>query len=305
MKMDKSPKNSWPRLFAIVCVISLGVGCNVDSEGPSQLTTKTEFSEVLFHGGKILTMEGEAPEYAEAVVVDDGIITYVGTLPGAREAHGGFVEEVDLGGRTLLPGFIDPHGHVSNVRVQALAANLLPAPDGTGNSFDQLVKITRNWMDSDDGRLFIGKTGWVLGFGYDDSQLSELEHPAAEVLDRITTEYPVYFIHQSGHLGTMNSRGIETVGYNKDTENPQGGIIRRRENGEPNGVLEENAHFLALFKVLGAFDEELQDLGLRRRQLLAGAADRDCRHGLRRATATGYRTTSNPRNGYHLWVVES
>ena len=264
--MNQFPMNHWPRLFTIIFVIALGVGCSAESEGPSQPPAATEFSEVLFYGGKILTMEGEEPEYAEAVVVDDGMITFVGTLSSIREAHSGFAEEVDLGDRTLLPGFIDPHGHVSNVGVQALAANLLPAPDGKGNSFDQLVEITRDWMDSDDGRLFIDKTGWVLGFGYDDSQLSELEHPPAEILDRITTEYPVYFIHQSGHLGTMNSRGLETVGLNKDSENPQGGIIRRRENGEPNGVLEENAHFLVLFQVFGEFDEDLQDLGLRRGQ---------------------------------------
>jgi predicted amidohydrolase YtcJ len=254
------------RLSTCLLAVALGAACTSGEREPAEAAQAGAVAGTLYHGGDILTMEGHAPEYAEAVVVDDGMISYVGPLAGARNMHGPFAEEVDLAGRTLLPGFIDPHGHVSNVGVQALSANLLPAPDGDGNSFDQLVEITRNWMKTDDGQLFMEKTGWVLGFGYDDSQLEEKEHPPAEVLDRISTEYPVYFIHQSGHLGAMNTRAIELVGFNADTQDPDGGIIRRRDNGEPSGVLEEMAHFMVVFEVFGQFDKELQDIGLQRGQ---------------------------------------
>jgi predicted amidohydrolase YtcJ len=64
----------------------------------------------------------------------------------------------------------------------------------------------------------------------------------------------------------MNSRAIELVGFNADTQDPEGGIIRRRDDGEPNGVLEEMAHFMVVFEVFGQFDKELQDIGLQRGQ---------------------------------------
>jgi len=220
----------------------------------------------LYHGGPILTMAGDEPQYVEALVVEDGVIEFVGSLAEARASQGPFEEEHGLGGHTLLPGFFDPHGHVTNVGIQALSANLLPAPDGEGNSHDQLVSILRDWMDSDDGRLFVDTTGWVLGFGYDDSQLAEQQHPTADVLDQVSTELPVYIIHQSGHLGAMNHKALEVVGFDADTPDPQGGVIRHDEDGAPNGVVEENAHFAALFTIVGRFDEALDDLGLKRGQ---------------------------------------
>lgn len=248
--------------FAAVLLVACTAG---ESESPPAVAETTS-TATLYHGGTIITMEGDTPAFVDALVEQKGMIAYIGPVNIARDIFGAFAREVDLKGQTMLPGFVDAHGHVSSVGVQVLSANLLPAPDGDGNSFDQLVEITREWMNSDDGLLFIEKTGWVLGFGYDDSQLAEQQHPTAEVLDRISTEYPVYLVHQSGHLGSMNSKAIELMGFNADTPDPDGGSFRRRDNGEPNGVLEEMAHFAVVFSVFGEFDEELDDIGLHQGQ---------------------------------------
>ncbi|WP_232420137.1 hypothetical protein [Nitrosococcus watsonii] len=85
-------------------------------------------SSTLYYGGSILTMEGRAPSYAEALVVKDGRILFVGTKTQAEHLASAAARKIDLDGRALLPGFIDAHGHVFNAGFQKLAANLLPPP---------------------------------------------------------------------------------------------------------------------------------------------------------------------------------
>lgn len=70
----------------------------------------------------------------------------------------------------------------------------------------------------------------MLYFGYDDAQLKEKRHPNAVDLDRIFKELPVLFIHQSGYLATMNSKGLELAAITEATKDPKGGVIRRLRN---------------------------------------------------------------------------
>ena len=67
----------------------------------------------------------------------------------------------------------------------------------------------------------------MLGFGYDDAQLAEKRHPARDELDAVSTEIPVYAVHQSGHLGVVNSKALELAGITADTPDPAWGVIRR------------------------------------------------------------------------------
>ncbi|MEI3478446.1 MAG: amidohydrolase family protein, partial [Bilophila sp.] len=83
------------------------------------------------------------------------------------------------------------------------------------------------------------KGGWILGFGYDDTGLEDKRHPLASELDEAAPDHLVYLRHVSGHLTTCNSRALALANYTKDTPNPVGGVIRRDEHGNPNGVLEE------------------------------------------------------------------
>jgi hypothetical protein len=93
--------------------------------------------------------------------------------------------------------------------------------------------------------------GWVIGMNYDDSQLAEKRHPTARDLDKIIADRPVLIIHQSGHLGVVNTKALEKIGYDSSTPNPPGGVIRRIEgSSQPNGVLEENAFFAVALKLI-------------------------------------------------------
>ena len=211
-------------------------------------------ADALYFGGSILTMAGDTPAYAEAVLVTDGRIVFVGDLADAR-GMATPEREVDLQGHMLLPGFIDGHGHVFNAGIQKLVANLLPPPDGEGDSVASLVELLKTWQGQNDGA--IAKTGWIIGFGYDDSQLKEQRHPTATELDQVARDIPVLIIHQSGHLGAMNHKGLALAGITADTANPEGGIIRREADGKtPNGVLEEMAMFQPLFRLFGELDAD-------------------------------------------------
>ena len=106
-----------------------------------------------------------------------------------------------------------------------------------------------------------------MGFGYDDAELDR--YPLAADLDKVSMDKPVIIIHTSGHLSVVNSAAMALFGINADSKDPQGGVIRRKPASmEPNGVLEENAHFSLLFGVMSSFDDQLQDNMLKAGQQL-------------------------------------
>ncbi len=201
--------------------------------------------------GTILTMYDELPR-ADYVAVRDGEIVGVGTGAPPDGLTGPGTEQVDLGDRAMVPGFVDAHGHVYMIGVQALSANMLPAPDGEVNSVLNLQRVLGEWAEAYPNR--IEAAGFILGFGYDDAQLAEQRHPTRNELDAVSTELPVLVIHQSGHIGVVNSRGLEVMGYNADTEEIPGGVIRRGEGNVPTGVLEEAAFFGGLLNLVRTLD---------------------------------------------------
>lgn len=205
-------------------------------------------ADAIYFGGKIITVNDLQPE-AEAVAIKRGKIVAVGYRDDVMKLKGSKTALIDLAGKTMLPGFIDPHGHVFNSGIQAISANLLPRPDGEVNDVAEIVATLKAWAAQNSS--LTGKYGWIVGFGYDDAQLKEQRHPTRDDLDKVSTELPVVIVHQSGHLGVMNSKALEIVGIGAGTKNPSGGVIRRKEGGqEPDGVLEENAFFGQLFGLM-------------------------------------------------------
>lgn len=103
-------------------------------------------------------------------------------------------------------------------------------------------------------------SGWIIGNGYDDAQLTEQRHPTATELDAISTEQPVIILHQSGHLATVNHKALELLKIDAKTPNPVGGVIRRKANSkEPNGVLEESIVFHAMIQIFQHMPPEVME----------------------------------------------
>lgn len=247
------------RLLVATGIILVAMACNTkpDRQNPEQ---------TLYYGGDIITMEGDEPHYAEAVVEGEGHIIFVGSKKDALAQFGGKTREIDLGGKTLLPAFLDAHGHFYNVGFTAMCANILPPPDGPGADYASIVETMNAYKATEEGKYMVEKLGWIIGNGYDDSQLAEKDHPKAADLDRVSTEVPVIVIHQSGHLAAINTKGLELMGYTAQTPDPDGGVIRKDKNGNPNGVLEEAAFFRVLFPVLGKMDDEMAAKAIKKGQ---------------------------------------
>jgi len=212
-----------------------------------------EVADTIYLGGPILTINDKAPR-AEAVAVAGGLILAVGDRESVMAYQGDGTEIFDLDGRAMLPGFVDSHGHAVMGGLQALSANLLAPPDGAVKDIANLQDTLRTWLS--ENAEMVDKAQLIVGFGYDQSQLKELRHPTREDLDAVSTEMPIIIVHQSGHFGAANSKALELTGVTADTTNPPGGIIRKRSDGEPDGVLEENAFFGVLIKLLSGLGEQ-------------------------------------------------
>ena len=233
-------------------------------------------ADLIITGGPILTMEGDQPTIVEAVVVDEGKIAYVGTKAEAMKRQGAGTVLKDLGGKTLMPGFIDGHAHVQQFGAQAIGANLLAPPDGTVNTIDDVIERLRAFAVGPDVAL----TGAIYGTGYDDSLLGR--HPTREDLDKVSTTVPVMAVHISGHFAALNSVALQMAGYDANTPNPEGGVIRREADGKtPNGVLEELAAMPVMMKFLMPKTQAGQDEVLKR--------------GLELAKSYGYTTANEGR----------
>ena len=192
----------------------------------------------------------DADPRVDAVAVKGGRIIAAGSETDVMALKGPNSKIIDLGGRAMLPGFVDAHGHVMIGGVQAMGANMLPAPDGPCNDIAAIQRTLRDWMEANKDEVI--KINLIFGFGYDNAQLTELRHPTRDDLDQVSTEIPILIIHQSSHLAAINSKALEIVGYTAATPNPAGGVIQRKPGSqEPNGVLEETAFFGAAMALLG------------------------------------------------------
>ncbi len=189
----------------------------------------------VYVGGPVLTFDAEN-RVVEALGVEGDRIAAAGTRAEVEAWAEGRARLVDLAGRALLPGFIDAHGHFPGAGLYAVNADLNSPPIGDVRNLDDLVaRLREQAAETSAG-------DWVTGWGYDDTLLAEKRHPTREDLDRASREHPIAVLHISGHLGVLNSRALEEVGYGSDTPDPEGGLIRRdAATGQPDGVLEETA----------------------------------------------------------------
>ncbi|MBP6597620.1 MAG: amidohydrolase [Arenimonas sp.] len=263
------------RLFAaLLCTAFVVSACR--PAAPPADAIQVVAADAIYSGGSIVTMN-DAQRDAEALAVKDGKILAVGTRADIEKAHKGeMTSTVDLGGKTLMPGFIDGHAHAQQFGTQAVGANLLAPPDGGINTMDDLVAALTAFGAQPDVAL----TGWIFGVGYDDALLGR--HPTREDLDKVSTTVPVMATHISGHFAAVNTLGLQLIGYDASTPNPEGGIIRREADGKtPNGVLEELAAMPYMVKFLAPTTQEGKDDFLRR--------------GLEMAKSYGYTTANEGR----------
>lgn len=196
----------------------------------------------IFYGGSVITLN-DAGYIGEAIAIAQGKILRIGTNQEITKLKSKNTQMHDLQGKALLPGLIDAHGHVGAHLSFWKKPNLAPPPAGPVSEIADIIKIMQEEIATNKPQ----EDKLVLGINYDDSLLKEKRHPTREELDQISTSHLVCLWHVSGHLATCNTKALSKVGYNKNTPNPQGGVIQKdSKSGEPTGVLEEQAVYPVL-----------------------------------------------------------
>ncbi len=189
------------------------------------------FADTLYTGGDILTMRGSTPEYVESLVVRDGNILCAGTLADAKTRIAPSTVTIDLGGKTLLPGFIDTHGHFVYFGKNLVDANLF----GCTAIADLVTRMKKQVEQTPAG-------GWVVGFGYQARGLKEGRAPTSDELDQVSADRPVMIVDSSGHLGAANAAAFKAAGITAETPDPTGGMFTRKADGKSlAGPMEETA----------------------------------------------------------------
>ena len=192
-------------------------------------------AQQLFYNGHIVTMDS-GDRIVSAMAVRDNRIVALGSDEEILALRDAETVVNDLDGRSLLPGFIDAHGHFPGTGLSAVGIDLSSPPIASVRNIADIQTLLRAGLNKG------GDEDWLFGFGYDDSLLSEGRHPTRQELDAVSLTRPIYLMHSSGHMGVVNSAGLRLGGIGADTPDPDGGVIVRDANsGEASGLLLEHA----------------------------------------------------------------
>ncbi|WP_409416720.1 amidohydrolase [Flavobacterium sp. PS2] len=246
-------------IILVLLLITTLISCKKEVENPADL---------IYFGGDIITMEGDQAQYVEAIAVKSGKILFVGSKAEAEKLKGSNTEMRDLKGKTLLPGFIDPHSHFLSSLAMNSQANCQPAPAGEANSVEGIIKALKKLKV--DKKIPDGET--IIGYGYDDNAMPNGRLLNRDDLDNAFPNNPVMVIHVSMHGVVLNSKSMAIYNINDKTPTVPGGIIVRKPGtNEPYGLIMEMS-YLPIFAAMPKPSIETQLSQLKEGQMFYAAA---------------------------------
>ena len=186
--------------------------------------------ELLFTGGRVLTMDG-LDRIVSGVAVRDGKIIAVGDSGEVRRSVGPDATHVDLRGRALIPGFCDPHNHFSMTTFEPVSVDCRIPPLAGKPAVLDAIAVAAEAAPAGQ---------WVWGLGYTARHANGGWLTRSE-LDDVAPDNPVCVMDYSYHASYANSAAMSIAGINFETPDPRGGQILRDESGEATGMLYERA----------------------------------------------------------------
>lgn len=239
-----TPIHLSPQLLAILAPLLLLGACNDDD--------RPDPAQAVYYNGNIITVD-DANRVVQGIAIRDGKILEVGSNAEIQRYVGQGTAVIDLAGKTVIPGIYDAHSHFTMSGTNALYdANLNSFPIGDIQSMSDLLARLR------EQKAKVSAKDWIVGWGYDDTQIREQRHPTRADLDQISSTQPVFINHISAHFAVANSAALALAGITKDTPNPVGGAIRRDAQGEATGVLDETAVQLVSARKPGLTADQVQ-----------------------------------------------
>ena len=212
-------------LLTLFLAIGLFSACGDETPDPMTSTT-----DIIYTNGKIYTVNPDQ-EWADAMYVKNGVIQAIGTTADVEAAAPKNAQTIDLEGSFVMPGIHDVHMHP----LEATSDNFqFIVTEGSTDPEDYALDVEAAMADNpgDD---------WLLGWGYDLEVLFEATRTPKLILDDVAPNRPVAIMELTSHSIWVNSKALELMGVDNNSENPAGGIYMREEDGEVNGILVDNA----------------------------------------------------------------
>lgn len=186
--------------------------------------------DLILHNGNIFTVDSSTPR-AQAVAISNGRFIAVGTNDEVLRLATGKTKKVDLGQKTVLPGFIDAHSHPASSGLQHL------------RSVDCDLRSIKDIKEAIRKRAQNTPPGnWVLGFKFDDTKTAEGRTLTTQDLDEAAPNHPVAVQHRGGHTAYVNSAAFKLAGITEQTPDPTGGKFYRDSSGKLTGKVAESAN---------------------------------------------------------------
>jgi hypothetical protein len=235
--------------FGLVTVCLL-TGCVKPQEAAAvpaaALAQQVDAADTIYTGGDIVTVDDKQPS-AEALAVKAGKIVAVGTRVDVEKAHkGAGTRVIDLGGKALLPAFLDAHSHYISALTVANQVKLYAPPAGPGKDSASIVAELVKFRDANK----IPKGEVIQAYGYDENVMPSGHALSRDDLDKALPDNPVLVGHVSMHGAVLNSAAMKKWGISAETKTPPGGVIVRKPGTqEPWGLIMETA-YLPIFASL-------------------------------------------------------
>ncbi|MCW3845842.1 amidohydrolase family protein [Sphingomonas sp. LB-2] len=177
--------------------------------------------------GMTLGEKGEVVRFSGLMFNRDGVVTRL--LAGNEKRPKQLEWRMDMGGKTMIPGMIDAHGHVMALGFQSLRLDL------------SQTRSLKEAQDKIAAYSAANPAKWIIGFGWNQERWGLGRFPTAADLDSVVADRPVWLERVDGHAGWANSRAIQLAGITAATKDPAGGRIERGAKGEPAGVFVDAA----------------------------------------------------------------
>jgi len=184
-----------------------------------------EIADAILVNGNIVTIDAKRST-VKALAIKDGKILFVGDDQAVRDMSGDSSKVIDLSGRTVTPGLIDAHCHLSAAGL--LGSAYLDVSWPAVFTIEQLQAKVTEWIAKTPPGEWVVGAGWVTFGG---------RYPNKQDLDPVSPNHPVMLISQGGHMAVVNSLALEMVGVTASTPDPGNGRFLRESNGEPNGTV--------------------------------------------------------------------
>ncbi|QRN96304.1 amidohydrolase [Archangium violaceum] len=227
-------------MLLLVCAAGCARRAPETQQAPSSSTT------TVYVARRVRTLDAERP-IAEALSVRAGKVLAVGTKAEVLASAGGDARVVDLGDATVVPGLTDAHGHLSGLGRSLAGVRL----EGTTSREEILSRVaaapTTAWLGD-----------WLIGQGWDQNDWPEKSFPGRAELDAKLPKTPVALERIDGHALWVNGEALRRAKITKDTPDPAGGRILRGPDGEPTGILVDNAMGLVDAVLPPPTDEQLE-----------------------------------------------